>query len=192
MKVVLEDVTLVAIDTVCPELTEMAIQDCLKHVEPDEVRVFNSSNLKVPATKEGLLGFAIYELPFLIKSKFIFFIHWDSWVIDPEMWTNEFLNYDYIGAPWWYKDGLNVGNSGFSIRSTDLMRFVAENKNSFPIYEPEDDVLCRRYRPLLQQFHWAPESLAQQFAFERTRPSISSRHFGFHGLFNWPFVLTPD
>ena len=107
------------------------------------------------------------------------------------MWTDDFLQYDWIGSPWWYKDGLNVGNSGFCLQSIKLMRFLADNAANYPITRRYDDQICREYRPRLMQFKWAPENLAAQFAFERSRPAIDSRHFGFHGMFNWPFVLPP-
>jgi hypothetical protein len=32
--------------------------------------------------------------------------------------------------------------------------------------------------------------LACEFSFERTRVGPDARSFGFHGMFNWPLVLT--
>jgi hypothetical protein len=76
------------------------------------------------------------------------------------------------------------------------MRYIAEHRDLYPfsLKHAEDDDLCRKYRQRLSEagFTWAPEALATEFAFERSRPSISSRHFGFHGVFNWPFVLPPN
>ena len=60
----------------------------------------------------------------------------------------------------------------------------------FPLAAPEDHVLCRHYRPQLPQFNWADEALAHEFSFERTRAGPRARSFGFHGMFNWPYVLT--
>ena len=195
----LPDVTLVSVDTVCHDLTTLAIEDCTRHVKFGDVKRFTdmercegSIYISSFSTLEEAGAFTAYTLPKYIKTKFALFIHWDSWIIDPAMWCDEFLKYDYIGAPWWYKDGFNVGNSGFHIRSKALMDFLASNGKDFPLTMPEDAVLCRQYQPLLPQFTWAPEELASKFAFERSRPSIESRHFGFHGMFNWPFVLTPE
>ncbi len=135
------------------------------------------------------MQFTAYEVPRYIRTSHVLFIHWDSWIIDPSMWRPQFLECDYIGAPWWYRDGLNVGNSGFCIRSKALIEFLAAHPTEFPLAMPEDDVLCRQYRPRLPQFKWADEALAHQFSFERTRiPGAGS--FGFHGMFNWPYVLT--
>jgi len=72
------------------------------------------------------------------------------------------------------------------------MKYISARPQDFPLVMPEDDVLCRKYRPQLEAdgFKWASEDLAQDFSFERKRPAIDSRSFGFHGAFNWPFVLS--
>lgn len=192
----LKDVTLVAVNTVCHELTDLAIKDCLKHANFGDVKVFSdkprpdSIQISPFASLKEAGDFTVNKLPEYIRTSHVLFIHWDSWIIDPEMWTDDFLKYDYIGAPWWYNDEYNVGNSGFCIRSKRLLDFMANNAD-FPISMPEDHTLCRTYRRKLPQFTWAPEHLAIRFSFERSRPDIASRHFGFHGLFNWPFVLPP-
>lgn len=194
----LPDVTLVSIDTVCHHLTMMAIEDCTRHVKFGDVKIFSdmegSSAIPIPSFSDHYqaAAFALYSVPKHVKTKFLMFIHWDSWIIDPSMWRDDFLDYDYIGAPWWYSDGFNVGNSGFSIRSKALMDYISDNKEEFPLKMPEDAVLCREYRRKLPQFTWAPEKTAHDFAFERSRASTDSRHFGFHGIFNWPAVLPPD
>ena len=75
---------------------------------------------------------------------------------------------------------LSVGNGGFSLRSRRLLeagldaRIVQEH--------PEDQMLRRTYRQLLEQQHrvqFAPPALARQFAFENERPRGPT--FGFHG-----------
>jgi len=195
----LPDVTLISIATVCHELTQMAIDDCTKRASFGDVQVYSDKDIWSgthhiePFADLNEAGeFTVYKLPYNIKTSHALFIHYDSWIIDPSMWTNDNLKYDYIGAPWWYADGLNVGNSGFCLRSVALMKYIAEHPQNFPIIMPEDGYLCRRYRPMLPQFVWAPQDMAQTFSFERVRPSIYSKHFGFHGLFNWPFILGYD
>ena len=195
----LSKVTLVCIDTVCHDLTIMAIDDCMSKATFGDVKVFSNKNIWhdtviidefANLTEAG--NFTVNEVPKHIKTDFVLFIHWDSWIIDSGMWKPEFLAYDYIGAPWWYKDNFNVGNSGFCIRSKELIDFLARNKEEFPLKMPEDHVLCRQYQKQMPQFRWASTKIAQEFSFERVRPAIDSRHFGFHGIFNWPFVLAPD
>jgi hypothetical protein len=176
----------------------MAVDDCLKHAKFGDVKLFTDKDLgreTVPVKFKNVdeaARFTTYKMPYYIKTSHILFVQYDSWIIDPGMWRDEFLRYDYVGAPWWYNDNMNVGNSGFNLRSVALLKFIAEHEQEFPLKMPEDQVLCRGYRTKLPQFKWAPESVAIDFSFERSRPSIESRHFGFHGMFNWPFVLSPD
>jgi len=122
-------------------------------------------------------------------------IQWDSWVWDTDKWLSTYLDYDYIGSPWWYRDGKNVGNGGFSLRTTRLARYLATHQTEFPCDTTvDDDLLCRKYRPRLEArgFVWAPENLAREFAFECVRPSTDSSHFGFHAAMNFGIVLTRE
>ena len=43
---------------------------------------------------------AIYELPKHVNTEFAMLIHDDGFVVNPDSWRPEFLEYDYIGAPW--------------------------------------------------------------------------------------------
>jgi hypothetical protein len=141
-------------------------------------------------TKQGWSQCLWYEVPLHLRTSHSLSIQWDSWVVDPAMWRDEYLNYDFIGAPWWYKDGMNVGNGGFSLRSTKFARFVRKHRAQFPcITDVDDDLYCRKYRPSLQEagFVWAPEPLAQEFSFECVRPDLTARHFGFHATFNFDY-----
>ncbi len=46
---------------------------------------------------------AIYKLGKYIETEFAILIHDDGFIVNPESWREEFLNYDYIGAPWRYR-----------------------------------------------------------------------------------------
>jgi len=199
MKLHLPNVTLVMIDATCPELARLSLEDSLAQVDCAEVLVCSPERIDVPGTqwvkvekwpdRLGMYNFFWYEFHNLLKTDWFLLISWDSWVIDATRWTSEFLDYDYVGAPWWYDDGLNVGHG--VLRSRRLMRFLATHKETFPVAHPEDDLLSRRYRPALERegFRWPSEQLASRFMFECTRPSVDSRHFMFHDSFNFPFVL---
>ena len=202
MKLRLPDVTLVLIDGTCPELSRLSLQDSMAQVDCAEVLVCSPNDIGVPDTRWiqtpnwsdrlGPSAFIRYELPKLVKTDWVLLTSWDAWVIDASLWSKQFLDYDYIGAPWWYNDGLNVGHG--LLRSRRLLQFLTANKETFPLAHPEDDLLSRHYRPALEKhgFRWAPEQLASRFMFECTRPSPNSRHFMFYDSFNFPFVLDPD
>jgi hypothetical protein len=202
-------VTLVAVDTACHELTAMAIRECTDKAEFGEVLVLTDEapgsqrKLSAPGAHyhqiapcqdaEQATRYYWYAVPPLLATDHFMVVHWDSWIVNANKWKRDFLEYDYIGAPWWYaEDDKNVGNGGFSIRSSRLANYMAGS--SLPFAHPEDDALCRRYRPRLEVagFTWAPTSIAGKFSFERVLFYNPREIFGFHGMFNWPLVLDAD
>jgi hypothetical protein len=88
-------------------------------------------------------NFMVKRLYDYIKSDFCITIQNDGFIINPYLWKDEFLHYDYIGAPWsdyliqstdavfnYVKENRKyslVGNGGFSFRSKKLLK---ETKNS--------------------------------------------------------------
>ena len=207
MKLQLPQVTLLAIDTVTHDLTRMALEECLRHADFGSVLYFSDKEILPGAEWHGTeafhsmdeVGRALwYEAPPAIQTSHFLFIHYDSWIVNPEAWDETFLQYDYIGAPWWYRDDCNVGNGGFSLRSAALSRRIASDPNEYRFASPEDDTLCRCYGPALKAdgFKFAPTHVAAGFAFERVRPIDVDGHriptFGFHGMYNWPDVLNDD
>jgi uncharacterized protein DUF5672 len=202
----LPDVTLVMLETRQHELANLAVQDCMRQANFADVLVFSDRPSLFDIGKDviivddfsdklGWCQFIWLMVPPFVRTSHALFIQWDSWIMDPEKWEDYFLNFDYIGSPWWYKDGKNVGNSGFSLKSTALIRHVRKHADRYPCVSTlEDDLMCRTYRSKLEQdgFIWAPEKVATDFAFEVKRPTPDSRHFGFHAMHNWGYVLDPD
>lgn len=211
-KLNLPDVTLVMIETREHKLAHLAVEECVSKVNFGQVLVLTDQPIQFGGLnkhcdvrvhqvvdapdKMGWCRQSWYDLPPLLQTPFALQIQWDSWVWDVAMWRDEFLHYDYVGAPWWYKDGKNVGNSGFSLISTQLKRYLRDRQWQFPLdTTAEDDLMCRKYRYLALEpmgFTWAPEWLARVFAFECCRPSPKSRHFGFHAAFNFSEVLDEE
>lgn len=209
MKLQLRDVTLIAVDSVSHQLGALAVKECTDrvkfgavHIHTDNPEPFqdygiDATFVSVPPflDLDEVMTYYWYRLPPYIETSHALIVQWDSGIVCPAQWNEEFLEYDYIGAPWgWHGDAHEVGNGGFSLRSRRLMRYVAEHPRDFPLGHPEDDVLCRRYRPTLERdgFRWASHDLALQFSFERTGFSGMERHFGYHGIFNWPRVFTAE
>ncbi len=211
-KLQLPDVTLVMIETREHTLARMAIEECLDKAEFGDVLVVTDRPLEFsPLTlshrvyprfvvvddypdKVAWCRSSWFDVPLQLRTSHALHIQWDSWIWDPTMWRDEYLEYDYIGAPWgWHTDGKTVGNSGFSLVSSRLKRYVYDRR---AVYEcnssAEDDLLCRKYRPELEKagFRWAPERLAHKFSFECSRPGRATRHFGYHAIYNWPEVLS--
>jgi hypothetical protein len=193
----LPDVSLVAIFTVAHELTRMAVKDCTDHANFGEVLTFSDHGGGLPGPFSSMIEgarFSLYEALRQVKTSHILSIQWDGYLVNPDAWTDEFLEYDYIGAPWcWFPD-MNVGNSGFCLRSRRLIEHLFEHQDEFPIALPEDEVLCRKYRPELEKcgFRWAPVGLASRFSFERVAYWPLNQIFGYHNMVNWPKIMTPE
>ena len=123
----------------------------------------------------------------------------DSFVVNSSLWKEEFLQFDYIGAPWSNKIQINpnlvlhlekntVGNGGFSLRSHKLAKTTAKidfNSLKFPL-KSEDIIICHYlYKEMLNNgIRFAPPELAAKFSMENVNhlhgQDVNSV-FGFHG-----------
>jgi hypothetical protein len=198
MMIDLPNVTLVCIDTVNYGPAINAINKSLEKIKPAKTIFFTDIacvanddfdviNIKHLYSKKDYSKFMMKELGKHIQTDFMLVIQWDGYVLDENAWDDEFLKYDYIGAPWIYGDGKNVGNGGFSLRSTYLHKVLAEDHFIVPM-SLEDDAICRTYREYLENVYrikFAPEELAHKFSFELNRPRQET--FGFHSFFHQPF-----
>lgn len=121
-----------------------------------------------------------------LKGSHILLIHPDGYIVNPRAWEDDWLQYDFIGASWWYKDGMNVGNGGFSLRSKRLIETLSNLEISPAECHPEDEVICRRMRKWLEKQYdikFAPTDVADRFAIEayNTPANQYTGQFGFHG-----------
>jgi hypothetical protein len=203
-------VSIVIVDTAAHELAHLALTETLLRITPAAVHVWSNSQLAVPTPAKCPVEFfpikklqgiedynqtLWYRVPHEVRTSHFLVVQWDGWVIDGTAWQQSFLDYDYIGAPWFWHSQYQVGNGGFSLRSTRLHKYLAEREMSFqfPAVFPEDDRLCRLYRPELDRagFHFAPTTLAEHFSFEHMRPGDHGT-FGFHDIRNWGWILSDE
>jgi Protein of unknown function (DUF5672) len=133
-----------------------------------------------------------------VATSHLLLVQWDGYVAHPEQWQDEFLQTDYIGAPWPDNDGKlsSVGNGGFSLRSKRLLGALQDNSFSL-VTTAEDVTICGIHRPRLEEqfgVRFAPTSLAKQFSFEMAAMEAlanGAKTFGFHGVFNLFLVEPP-
>lgn len=199
----LPSVTLCAIDCVNPQLALRALDICrLQCNFGDAVFLSDTAsqcNLDgcrmVDIPRLGSVAeysrFVLKELGQYCQTGHVLLVQWDGYIIHPQSWRPEFLEYDYIGAPWgWHQDAHRVGNGGFSLRSRKLLDALRDDE--IVELQPEDEAIGRRYRTLLESrygIRFAPDEVAEAFSYETISPR--GRPFGFHGLFHMWSVLPP-
>jgi hypothetical protein len=199
----LPNVTLLCVETRDPALAHWAIERCMRGAQFSKVILLTDLEriterkpsieyVQAPVirTTEDYSDLLLTNIGQYIHGTHVLVIQWDSFVIHPELWTNEFLNYDYIGPVWPHHPENPVGNGGFSLRSVKLLEAI--KKPGFTKKHPEDYCICVDNKAFLEQqcdIKIAPMYIAEQFAVERT-PWHDA--FGFHGFFNFAHVLSDE
>lgn len=200
----LPQVTLVAISSVKIEKTLEALEKSMLGVRYAKVifltdAEISSPNRDIEIIKIGKLDyngysrFVIYDLKNYVQTPYALLVQHDGYVLRPRKWRDEFLDYDYIGAPWKRglyntKDGKNVrvGNGGFSLRSRKLLEAPTALNIPFDDHGThffhEDGIICLFNRDALEQsgIRFAPVALASHFSRERWCPDSALFPFGFH------------
>jgi len=198
----LDQVTLFCVDNRTPDLSILAMQQCLKKAyfkdailvtdttkimnAPDNIRMIEAPPI---LSIEDYSTYLQSDLSSYIQGTHMLVMQWDSFIVNPQLWNNQFLEYDYIGAPWPHHPETPVGNGGFSLRSKKL--FVALQNPRYQKLHPEDQSICIFNKNILEKelgIRIAPKEIAEQFAFEREYKQA----FGFHGFFNFAHVLNTN
>jgi len=122
-------------------------------------------------------------------------IQWDGFVLNPKKWTDDFLNYDYIGAPTFFDNKLFVGNGGFSLRSLRLMEQISDlhTQKSWEKGDlPEDILIAIKYRDELERrgIKFAPLEVAKEFSYQEGDLDNSDNIFGFHSPWCFPLLFS--
>lgn len=180
----LPTVTLFGADGKDTARLETAAQLSQQHIQFGAVVLIGEDSAWQLNSREAYSEFMIKYLDQKIKTDHALVIQYDGYVLNWEAWRDEWLQYDYIGAPWWYKDGKNVGNGGFSLRSKKLISILATDPEIKQTH-PEDHHICRTYRAHLEKKHgikFAPEHVAADFSIEGWKGDRNyNGQFGFHG-----------
>lgn len=178
----LPDVTLFGIDAHDPAGLLRAAEISQRDIKFGAVDIVTE---RLFTGREAYSKWILKELAARIQTSHVLIIHPDGYVLNSSTWNNDWLQYDYVGASWWYKDGMNVGNGGFSLRSKKLMDILA--KNDLSAHHPEDHVICRLYRESLEKnfgIKFAPAEVADKFSIEAfNTPYPDNKYtnqFGFH------------
>lgn len=130
----------------------------------------------------------IKELPEAVKCEHVISVQWDGYIVNPEKWTDEFLEYDWIGAPWRLENLPNknwrVGCGGFCLfskRLSDIWSHFIEP------HEAHDWSLGALYRDKFEAvgMKYAPIEVAAKFSKEMDLDDMEipeGSTFGFHSF----------
>lgn len=214
------------------ELAEFSIKKSLSTINFDEIVIFSDRKLNVdreykhydipvPFERIRYSTFCLKELYHYINTDHFIIIQPDGMAVNPQYWNDEYLKYDYIGAPFnlaesytnYYlqedfdnpvfknKYGLIVGNGGFTLRSKKLLEALQDDNIPELIYNKRKDVYvscedvqtCLFYRPYLE------EKYNIKFAPAELAMNFSSEtirndgiSFGFHGIQNLPLFFNEE
>lgn len=218
-KLTLPNITLLAVTSVEIEQHQLALKISLHNIEFGAVKLLSSllpekkySDIEYvsipPMDRSGNNRFLMKDLHKYFETSHCLFIQADSFVVNAGLWKEEFLEFDYIGAPWPNEVHINpnpelssgissplvldmkencVGSGGFSLRSRKLLKTIAKidfDPLEFPL-ENEDLIICHYlYKEMLDKgIRFASPKLAAQFSIENVHhlygQDINSV-FGFH------------
>ena len=198
-----KSITLVIVDTVNHDLARFSIEKTLSTVDCRDVITFSDRLIIegakfIPIRKQiSLYDYSeimTKQLWTYIETDYVLTIQWDGMAVNADLWDEDFLNYDYIGALWkWPTNNQVVGNGGFSLRSRTLIESLRDTRVQLgtPMSGQNEDVaISAEYRNLMESKYgikYATPNVAAKFSTENV---WAGRSFGFHGLWNLPRFLS--
>tara|TARA_B100000029_G_scaffold506151_1_gene588321 strand:- start:138 stop:839 length:702 start_codon:yes stop_codon:yes gene_type:complete len=190
--------------------TQVSMKISSENIEFGAIKLLTSAQPKIkypdieyipikPMNLEEFNKTMIEDLHKYFQTTHCLFVQADSFVVNYKLWKDEFLKYDYIGAPWSDKLVINqnlvlnvkknpVGNGGFSLRSHKLLLTTSKidyDSLKFPL-KSEDVVVCHYlYDKMIEEgVNFAPPKLAAKFSIENVDNLYGQNLdsvFGFHG-----------
>jgi hypothetical protein len=212
---IFNQITLICIDTVQPQEAILAMMKSMESFKFAKCKLFTDCNGVSKKYKKynndielidiGTINnitryseFCLKELDDYIETDYCLTVQHDGFIVRPNLWTDEFLEYDYIGAPWPEKWGYvnRVGNGGFNLKSK---KFLQVCKKIFKNIDMQVDIKREKgyllsnddflysvvfYKEMLKEgIKYAPVELAARFSIEHPVKEMQSESFGFHETF---------
>lgn len=204
----LPQITLVIVDPLNANDAVKVLDICSKQLKFGACKVLTATKptvqcnhqlFKIPKlTWDQYSYFMVRHLHEVIDTDFCLVVQTDGFVLNADKWTDEFFEYDYIGAKWdrhrlvhscneihshIRQRGIEcinpVGNGGFSLRSKKLIELCATCPADMT--GPEDVYICNNNRDYFEShgIKFAPEHIADAFSQD---PLVdATKTFGFHG-----------
>jgi hypothetical protein len=194
----IKDLTIVSIDSLNYNATALAL-DKTREMFPDAKIVTISDKdfypdadwYEVPKFDSKIHSkICLHNVYDVVDTEWALFVQYDGFPTNPEFWTDDFLNYDYVGGIMWNRDGDPVvGCGGFSLRSKkmlDLSRYLEQDFTSteFGWDWLEDQLISHTYRPWLesQGIKFATPEIANLWCREAPQGAPTSVGFHAHNL----------
>lgn len=198
MKNNLNNVTIIQANCVNPQFASNTLAHCMEEINFERSILFSHEMpeklydgiefIKIEKlTHDGFSKFMLNDLHKYIDTEYCLSTNDDGYIINPKLWTDEFFEYDYIGAPWpigspWCPRS-RVGNGGFVLKSKKLID-LCKNIN----YQGghEDVIITNVYYDYFVDNGciFAPVDVACKFSLELPLTDVEydlSKCFGFHG-----------
>ena len=192
-------VSLAAIDTVDSNRISRVLSYCSQLFGFADVVLYSDSLPSIPYKHNVRLirklnyadvqRWELSELRYAFETPYCITVQHDGWILNPHLWTDDFLKWDFVGAPWPRSWGrMRVGNSGFSLRSQRFCEVTAQIADSYSD-EGYDVFVCRaRRREMVERgMKFAPVRIAAAFSWEYDCDDVPGgpfSSFGFHGWVN--------
>jgi hypothetical protein len=208
----LPQVTILTINCVDPREGINAMYHSMKNIAFKEAILFTH----LPVWADGITVKKINQLKSVdeyndfvlrlaeyVDSDYVLVVQDDGFVTNADNWDNEFLKYDYIGAPWpkdpswielqrakeWMTRGFNqIGNGGFSLRSRRFLELSAEFTTCNGYGEDVFLTCINNAYMKAGGVKFPSIGLAKRFSYENNLADWKhagefdiSQHFGFHG-----------
>lgn len=145
-----------------------------------------------PLTYDEYNTWCLHSLSDFVDTDYCILFQDDGFPLNPECWREEFLEYDYVGAPIsehmgiMYKEEM-IGGGGFTLRSKKLIEFTKTipRPNQHGLYINEDTTIVVDYRDKIVELGMkiCPRDIAKYFSIQNPvyQDITIYNTFGFHG-----------
>lgn len=225
--ITLDSVTLLAIDGSGSDMNALsALRYSSKNIKFADIKLLTANtNIKNDFCSTLIIDkmnmshynyFCINHLHEYFDTDHVLLVQSDGFILNSNMWEQDFLKYDYIGAPWPEhivtncmmmsenmvkltknnKSLYQVGNGGFTLRSKRLLQETNDLYENWMFGYPEDVLIGIGMRRELEKrgLTFAPVDLAMKFSCEHSPINGVSftpeQSFGFHGKVVHPHLLS--
>jgi hypothetical protein len=211
-KLRLPDVTLLTVTSIDVDEANAVLLHCAERIDFGVVKMLCSAlpaitdprvqYIRIPPIDFfGYSRLMIEALNEHVQTRHCLVVQSDGFVLDPTRWRQQFVEYDYVGAPWpeyvaisgpgnqrLRLDKNPVGNGGFSLRSKKLLEVTSRlqfDRLNFPL-KSEDLLICHYLYDDMRAagIRFAPPEIAALFSIESAGALYGQSLdtvFGFHG-----------